>query len=87
MTTTTDRDLELLQEADRWMSTEEPLTAKQKIEQIAHDQGINITDWYGKYLIFQVLLNHMPKDEADQFMADTITMIDDEYIDAAYEVL
>jgi len=54
----------------------------QKLEAIAKDQGIDdISDAYGKTLLLQCILKSMPKDDANMFMYDTLTMLSDE-IDA-----
>ena len=65
---------------------EAELTTDDKLLALAADNGIDITDWYGKYLVLQLVLNAMDKQEADKFLSDTFSMLEDE-IDNAYEAL
>jgi len=65
---------------------EPELTTNDRLLAIAVDNGIDITDWYGKYLVLQLILNSMDKKEADNFLNDTFSMLEDE-IKNAYEAL
>ena len=50
-----------------------------KLQAIAKENGIDdISDAYGKTLLLQAILKSMDEAEANQFMDDTLMMLDDE---------
>ncbi len=60
------------------------ITTKEKIVLIGKENEIDTTDAFGKYLLLDNVLRSMSEEEANKFMEDTLSMLDDE-IDALYK--
>jgi len=54
------------------------------VREIGKDANIDTSDWYGKYLALGVILRNMDTKEADDFMDDTFSVMEDE-VKNAYE--
>ena len=54
-------------------------TMNEKIEMLGKANGIaDTTDYFGKFLLLHDILESMDKDEANTFMADTLSMVEDD---------
>lgn len=75
-------DLYILQEADKYMSQEPPsieeLNTKEMLQEIAEKHNIDTKEWFGNYLLLQLILNNMDKEEANKFLLDTFDVLEDE---------
>ncbi len=59
-------------------------TTKEKINILARFHAISTDDAFGKYLLLDNILRSMGEEEANKFMEDTLSMLDDE-IDVLYK--
>jgi len=54
------------------------LNIDEKMEEIAKENGIDdISYYFGKTLLLQVILSSMDKEEANEIMSDTLSMMQD----------
>jgi len=63
---------------------EEELTSTEMLQEIAEQNDIKANDWFGKYLLLQLILNNMDKEEANEFLEDTFDVLEDE-IESLYK--
>jgi len=57
----------------------------EKLKEIARENGIeDISDYFGKTLLLQVILSSIDKKEANDIMSDTLSILQDEV--EAYEI-
>ena len=75
-------DLYLLKEADKHLNPEPPsieeLSSKEMLQEIADKHNIDTKEWFGNYLLLQLILNSMEPKEANQFLLDTFDVLEDE---------
>ena len=57
---------------------EDLITTAEKIALLGKEYAIDTKDYYGKWLILNTVLCHMSASEADKFMTDSLSMLDNE---------
>jgi len=62
------------------------MTHIEKLNEIAHDRGIDTSTLFGKINLLREILVYQDKEKANDFMVDTFTVMDDE-IDHAFKEL
>lgn len=51
---------------------------QEKLNILGKELSIDTSDWFGKYILLQSVLQGMEEEEANKFMTDTLMMLSDE---------
>ena len=69
--------------ADREITEEqwlEEATTRERLQKIATEYNIDMSDAFGKMLVLQTILSDMEEEAADAFMLETLIMLEDEIV-------